>query len=348
MTTTTSKILQPTISSPGATYFLPNVTIPSMRPLRSPFLSSPHIVSIIGAPLSAGQPLQGVDLGPQTLRDFGLVDRLRGDGWAVEDLGDVDFVNIKSSENEPGDLIKNVELVSKANEKLYHKVLEQSNNGRFVLTVGGDHSIGIGSMSGILKSRPETGIIWVDAHADINTPACSASGNIHGMVVSFLMDLDNSRKTRTFDWMTSNEIPHLRPDRIVYIGLRDVEGAERNILKQLGIKAFGMYDVDKWGIGMVMTMALDHLKSRVDRPIHLSFDIDSVDPAFAPSTGTRVNGGLSYREAYYICEAVAESGCLSSMDIVEINPMLSDKEGTAMTGRMAMGLCSSAMGNTIL
>lgn len=234
---------------------------------------------------------------------------------------------------------------------LFNSVLPHAKANRFVLTLGGDHSIGIGSMSGILHARPDTGILWVDAHADINVPRASLSGNIHGMVLAFLMNLENCRSLAPgFDWMNTEGVPCLSPSRLVYIGLRDLDIAERHIIKQLGIRAYTMHEIDKFGISKCMEWSLDYLQGRRVRPIHLSLDIDSVDPAFAPSTGTRVNGGLSYREAYYIAEATAATGVLSSMDLVEVNPSLGGNiEGASeRTVNMANGLIASALGNKIL
>lgn len=183
----------------------------------------------------------------------------------------------------------------------------------FPLTLGGDHSIGAGSLAGILKIRPNTGVIWVDAHADINTPEMSESGNMHGMPVGLLMNGvgGDPSKIPGFEWLGSEDMKDARLDSsaIVYIGLRDVDTKEREVLREKGIKTFTMFDVDKYGIGGVMEQTLDYLlKDDKDRPIHLSYDIDAVDPILAPATGTAVRGGLTYREAHYVAEATARSG----------------------------------------
>jgi len=347
----------------------PPLTSPSLAPFPrsdfSPFLHFPKTCSIIGAPLASGQPLVGVDLGPAVLRAGGLIERLESDDWRVHDYGDIWFnhdkeptrsVNHKSStnsnehsENNGYSHLLHSSTVAAANAHIAAATEAAAKKHEFVLTLGGDHSIGIGSMSGLLAARPDMGILWVDAHADINTPRLSLSGNIHGMVVSFLMNLENCRnEIRGFEWM--NELPELTPSRIVYVALRDIDLAEKNILKQLGIRCYTMYEIDRYGMSKVMEMSFDSLIGRRQLPLHLSFDIDSVDPLFAPSTGTRVAGGLSYREAYYICESVAETNLLSSMDLVEVNPSLgSGVEGASeKTVNMAVGLISSAMGNKIL
>ncbi len=166
------------------------------------------------------------------------------------------------------------------------------------------------------------------------------------MSVGFLMGLHNTLSISGFDWLAP--VPRLSPHRIVYVGLRDLDVGEKQLIKQLGVKAFTMYEVDRYGVGKVMEMALDHACSRVDRPLHFSLDIDSVDPADAPSTGTVVRGGLSYREAFYMVESVAETGLLCAIDMVEVNPALGTSEGTKMTVDMAVGLCGAALGDRIL
>jgi len=186
----------------------------------------------------------------------------------------------------------------------------------------------------------------VDAHADINTPQTTFTGNVHGMAVAFLLGLHDTGKFKGFEWLSQTR--KFLSQRLVYVGLRDVDPPEREIIRDLGIKAFTMQDVDRYGVGKTMEMALDHLLQRVNRPLHLSLDIDAVDPAYAPSTGTTVRGGLLYREAFYICESIAETGLLGSMDMVEVNPELSSKDDSKMTVEMAVGLICAGLGNRIL
>lgn len=179
-----------------------------------------------------------------------------------------------------------------------------------------------------VSAHPEACLIWIDAHADINTISTTESGNLHGMPVSFLLGLNtpdqiqalsapsassNQTEPAPFSWIEPGK---LTPDRLVYIGLRDLDQGERRILKELKIKCFTMHDVDKYGIGRVMELALDHVNPGRDRPIHLSFDVDALDPTVAPSTGTPVRGGLTFREGHYICEAVYETGLLVALDIM--------------------------------
>lgn len=314
-------------------------------------LQSPKTVSVLGAPMCMGQPLGGVELGPEMLRDKGVVARVADQGWRVHDKGNVHLPQFSTEKHEqPSE--HNVRYGSYVGEATHHMaqaVEREAQAGNFVLTLGGDHSIAIGSVAGLLKARPELGIVWVDAHADINTPATSGSGNTHGMVLGFLMRLfrdgnsDEVIEVPGFEWLA--DVPALDPKRIVYIGLRDVDKGERKFLRNLGIKAFDMSKIDALGIGQVMKEALDHLDGR---PLHLSFDIDAIDPFLAPSTGTKVRGGLSFREAHYVCEATHASGRLTSMDMVEVNPLLDPGQGADDTGDIGVSCVGSALGETLL
>jgi len=193
----------------------------------------------------------------------------------------------------------------------------------------------------------------VDAHADINTPETTESGNIHGMPVGIMMKglMESHHSLPGFEWLDQEvyKTCRLNPDSIVYIGLRDVDRGERRILRDLNIKTLTMYDIDHYGIGKVMEMALDHLlRSDRNRPIHLSYDIDAVDPSHAPATGTTVRGGLTYREAHFVAEKVAASGNLASADMVELNPTLSNGMGSRETIELGLGLLTSLMGKSII
>jgi arginase len=273
-------------------------------------------------------------------------------GWRVEDLPDIDFdttENLSGTVDPPG--ARNCALVGRGAEKLADLVESKIKEGRFPLILGGDHSIGIGSLTGILRARPDVGIIWVDAHADLNIPDTSGSGNMHGMPVGLLMDHPNGcvdfSKLPGFEFLIDG--PRLKPEQIVYVGLRDVDPTERIWIRELGIKAFTMNDIDHYGIGAVMDRAFDHLlKDNPDRPLHLSYDIDAVDPQLAPATGTAVRGGLTYREAHFVAEAVAQTGNLASADIVELNPTLSDDDGADDTVELGLQAITSFMGKSII
>jgi len=311
---------------------------------------SPKTVSIIGAPMTYGQPYVGTDGSPQLLREAGLRHMLTALGWRVNDLHDIDFEKIArdwKGENIPG--ARNCGIVGTSNEHLADVVESQIRAGNFTLTLGGDHSIGIGSLAGILRAQPNTGVLWIDAHADLNNPDMSDSGNMHGMPVGMLMEgvAPDHSKLPGLEWLANG--PRLQPSQIVYIGLRDVDAPERAAIRNLGITAFTMYDVDRYGIGNVMEMALDHLlKDDANRPLHMSYDIDAVDPILAPATGTTVRGGLTFREAHFVAEYVAASGNLASAEIVELNPTLSDGEGAKETVELGLHIVTSMLGQSLI
>ena len=225
--------------------------------------------------------------------------------------------------------------------------------GRFPLILGGDHSIGIGSLAGILRAKPETGVIWVDAHSDLNIPSVSESGNMHGMPLGLMMKelIPDRSIIPGLEWMDEgNNPPHLAPaDSLVYVGLRDIDKSERQFIRNLGIKAFTMYDIDHLGIGGVMDRAVEHLlKNDPNRPLHLSYDIDAVDPLHAPATGTAVRGGLTWREAHLVAEYVVKSGNLASAEIVEVNAALGSDDGAKSTVELGHQLANAMLGEVIM
>jgi len=320
-------------------------------PLARPkYVADPKVAEIIGAPMTYGQPLAGVDFGPELIRSKGLRDALAALDWRVQDGGDLHFEKPASTDKvlpESLGRAKNSVAVGRGCSVLADAVESAILADHFPLVIGGDHSIGLGSLAGVLRQRPDAGILWVDAHADINTPQSSPSGNLHGMPLAFLFgercDVDPT-VIPGFEWLA--DAPRLDPSQLVYLGLRDVDKGEVHYIRELGIRHFTMKHIDRYGIGAVMDMSIEHLSGR---PIHMSFDIDAVDPDFAPSTGTLVRGGLSYREASYVCESIFESGQLASMDMVEVNPSLSPKgDGAHRTAELALNLVESAMGNSIV
>jgi arginase len=272
-------------------------------------------------------------------------------GWRVEDMPDLVFdANQFAGAVDPPNA-RNCSLVGNGARILSETVEAKLREGRFPLILGGDHSIGVGSLTGILRAQPNTGIIWVDAHADLNTPAISESGNMHGMPLGLLLDHPSGgvdfSSLPGFEFLIDG--PRISPDQIVYVGLRDVDPTERLWIRQLGIKAFTMYDIDHYGIGAVMDKAFAHLfKDDPNRPLHISYDIDAIDPMLAPATGTTVRGGLTYREAHFVAEAVAQTGNLASAEIVELNPNLSDGDGADETIELGLQIITSFMGKSIL
>jgi len=269
--------------------------------------------------------------------------------WRVEDEGDMVFDDSPSDKSKFLTNAKNSCIVGPGTALLADLVESKIKQGYFPLILGGDHSIGIGSMAGILRARPDTGFLWIDAHADLNTPENSGSGNLHGMPVGLMMegmDLDYN-KYPGLEWLA--DTPRLKADSIVYVGLRDVDPAERDSIRNMGIQAYTMHDIDHYGIGSVMDMALNHLlENNPDRPLHLSYDIDAIDPLHAPATGTAVRGGLTFREAHFVAEFAAQSGNLASAEIVELNHTLSDGVGAKETVDLGLQIVTSAMGKSII
>ncbi|TFK30052.1 arginase [Coprinopsis marcescibilis] len=306
------------------------------------FLPEPKTVAIVGCPFSGGQPKAGVDKGPIHLVEAGLVNQLEGLGWKVKFDGHHLFEDINAQDDPPIGILKNPRLVSRVTQSVANVVGDHIKNGELPVTLGGDHSLAMGTISGSLSHHPNTCVVWVDAHADINSIETTESGNIHGMPLSFLLGIGSS--VPEFDWVKAL----LRTDSLVYIGLRDVDAGEKAILRQHNIKAFSMHEVDRYGIGKVVEMALDHVNPNRDRPIHLSFDVDALDPSVAPSTGTPVRGGLTFREGHYICEAIYETGLLVAMDLMEVNPSLADSVSVEQTVAVGCSLLRSALGETLL
>ncbi|KAK3671781.1 Arginase, catabolizes arginine to ornithine and urea [Recurvomyces mirabilis] len=314
------------------------------------FLKAGNELGLVAVGFSGGQCKPGVDAAPMALIESGLVDQLKDDlAYNVHYDNKVHAYGDLIPHDDPDHRnMKKPKAVSTVTKQLSSQVYEHAKEGRFVLTLGGDHSIAIGTISGTAKAMRERlgremAVIWVDAHADINTPETSDSGNIHGMPVAFLTGLASEKADAPFGWIQDNQRISLK--KLVYIGLRDVDRGEKQILREHGIKAFSMHDVDRHGIGKVMDMALGWIGS--DTPIHLSFDIDALDPMWAPSTGTAVRGGLTLREGDFIAECVHETGSLVALDLVEVNPSLEEK-GAADTVRAGVSIVRCALGDTLL
>lgn len=306
------------------------------------FIPEPKTAAIVGCPFSGGQPRPGVDQGPIHLVQAGLIGQLEALGWKVNFDGHHQFEEISAASDPPIGILKNPRLVSRVTQSVAQAVGAHAAKGELPVTLGGDHSLAMGTILGTFSKYPDACVIWIDAHADINTAESTESGNIHGMPVSFLLGIGS--KFEEFSWIK----PVLSPERLVYIGLRDVDVGEKIILRDNKIKAFSMHEVDKYGIGKVVEMALDHVNPNRDRPIHLSFDVDALDPSVAPSTGTPVRGGLTFREGHYICEAIHETGLLVAMDLMEVNPSLADEASVQQTVAVGCSLLRSALGETLL
>ena len=292
-------------------------------------------IKIIGAPFDMGASLFGARLGPEALRIEGLTQKLADLGFTVEDSGNLDIKN--DYKNIMENNLKNLDLTKEATEKLSSKVYETLEEDKFPLVIGGDHTLVLGSVKGLLKKYDNPGVIYFDAHADINTEKTSLSGNIHGMPMAFLIG-EGSEKMRSVGNINKN----LKPENIVYIGLRDVDPGERDYIKNLGIKAYAMEDIDKLGIQKVMEESIDYITKKADQ-IHISFDVDSLDPKIAPGTGVKVPGGLTFREAKTALRMVSQIEKIVSVELVEVNPLLDNQNDTA---KIAVNLLETIFGKT--
>lgn len=296
-------------------------------------------IDIIGAPSTFGQRKLGVDLGPTAIRYAGLISRLKQLDLDVYDKGDikVPVVNIEKFHSEQKGL-RNYDEIIDVNQKLNKEVSASIENNRFPLVLGGDHSIAVGSVSAISKHYNNLGVIWYDAHGDLNIPEESPSGNIHGMPLRIL----TGEGPKEFLELNSNVI---KPENIVLIGMRDLDKGERQFIKDHNIKTFTMSDIDKLGIKEVIENTIEYLKSRNVDGVHLSLDVDALDPLETPGTGTRVLGGLSYRESHFALELLHQSHLISSMDLVEVNPLIDSNNHTA---EQAVSLVGTFFGETLL
>lgn len=294
-------------------------------------------VRILGVPLDLGQNRRGVDMGPSAIRAAGLSSGLSDLGHQVRDDGDI-AVGIPENRAVGRRDARYATEIAKVCERLALRVESFLSDGWTPLILGGDHSLAIGTLAGSARGR-RIGLLWFDAHADINTPKTSGSGNVHGMPLAYLFGLAQGRLGRV-----AGDVQPMRPDNAVLIGLRDVDPQERNNLRIAGVHALTMRDVDERGMRSVMEQALEWA-SRATDGIHVSFDMDVVDPAEAPGVGTPRRGGLTYREAHLAMEMVADSGLLRSMDVVEVNPILDERNRTA---DLAVELVLSAFGQKIV
>lgn len=296
-------------------------------------------IDIIGAPSTFGQRKLGVDLGPTAIRYAGLISRLKQLDLDVYDKGDIKVpaVNIEKFHSEQKGL-RNYDEIIDVNQKLNKEVSASIENNRFPLVLGGDHSIAVGSVSAISKHYNNLGVIWYDAHGDLNIPEESPSGNIHGMPLRIL----TGEGPKELLELNSNVI---KPENIVLIGMRDLDKGERQFIKDHNIKTFTMSDIDKLGIKEVIENTIEYLKSRNVDGVHLSLDVDALDPLETPGTGTRVLGGLSYRESHFALELLHQSHLISSMELVEVNPLIDSNNYTA---EQAVSLVGTFFGETLL
>jgi arginase len=295
-------------------------------------------VAVIGAPLDLGAGRRGVDMGPSAIRYAGLDKQLADKlGVRVTDAGNVVSPVVETTAM--GDAnARYLGQILDLCDRLSALVAEAAGRGALPLVLGGDHSVALGSLVGMAKVHGAGGVVWIDAHGDLNTPATSPSGNVHGMVLAAALGRAGDSFKRD-GW----PLPAVEPGRLALVGVRSLDDGERELLRELDAKVFTMSEVDRIGIEPCMREAIAHAAGGAF--LHVSLDLDVVDPDYAPGVGTPVRGGLSYREAHLAMETVAESGLVDSMDVVEVNPIL-DRENA--TGQLAVELVASALGARIL
>lgn len=294
-------------------------------------------IRLIGVPLDLGANRRGVDMGPSALRYAGLQAALAELGHTVTDLGNL--VVPGPEEVAPGAAnAQYLPAIVDVCKQLAHRVADVVSAGGVPLVLGGDHSLSVGSVGGLLNVQPEIGVVWLDAHGDFNTPQTTPSGNVHGMALAALTGLGAP------ELVACAGKARLPVERVVMIGVRDLDPDERDLINDSGVLVFTMQEVDRLGMPTVMERALTHLRQRADR-IHVSLDMDVFEPDLAPGVGTPKSGGFTYREGHLALELIAESGLLASMDIVEVNPILDKANRTA---RLAVDMARSALGARVL
>jgi arginase len=293
-------------------------------------------VSVIGAALDLGSGRRGVDMGPSAIRYAGLAVRIAQLGHEIVDRGNVETAVAEATAvgDEQARFLPEIKATC---ERIARLVADDTRAGFIPVVLGGDHSVALGTLAGLREAHGLGGAIWIDAHGDLNSPQTSPSGNVHGMALAAALGLAGELFQE--DW----GLPALAPGRVALVGVRALDSGERAVLGDLNARVFTMSDVDRLGVERAVREALAHVAG--PGFVHVSLDMDALDPDVAPGVGTPVRGGLSYREAHLALELVAESGLASSLDVVEVNPVL-DRENE--TGKLAVELIASALGARIL
>ena len=294
-------------------------------------------VAVIGATLDLGQGRRGVDMGPSAIRYAGLEDRLVSLGYTVRDHGNVETA-VPEATTVQDERARFLPEIKETCARVAAKVVEEAGSGAVPLVLGGDHSVALGTLGGLASVHGPGGVLWIDAHADINTPETSPSGNVHGMALAAALGLAG-------DAFASDAwpLPALDRRRVALLGLRQADAGERKLLREAGVRVFTMSEIDRVGAERATREALDHIAG--PGFVHVSLDLDALDPEVAPGVGTPVRGGLTYREAHLAMELVAEAGLANSLEVVEVNTILDRENTTAVT---AVELVASALGATII
>jgi arginase len=296
-------------------------------------------IDIIGVPMDFGAGHRGVDLGPAAIRHAQLRARLRELGHDVQDRGDV-RVPLRDNSDIGDPTLRYLDAIVPVLAELSDQVAASMAIGRVPVVLGGDHSVGLGSIAGSASAGRRLGVLWVDTHGDFNTHRTTPSGNIHGMPLAALCGYGDER-LRTLAGRRPDRI--VDPANVVVIGARDLDGDEKALMREAGITVFSMAAIDRFGVHEVMRRAIALASAGTDG-IHLSFDLDVVDPQFAPGVGTPSAGGMPIREAHVVMEMMAASGTLAALDVVEVNPILDERN---RTGALAVDLILSALGKTV-
>ncbi len=303
---------------------------------------TPKKIRVIGVPLDLGQSRRGVDMGPSAVRVAGLEARLEALGHKVEDAGNI-AVAIPEQKKEGDPNAKYLKEITATCSKHAELVLKTVEGGKIPLSLGGDHSIAVGTVSGIAefyrRQNQRVGLLWIDAHSDINTPQSSPSGNVHGMPLAAIMGLGPPELANIFNFS-----PKVAPENCVLVGIRDIDEKEKENVRRAGIQVFTMRDIDERGMRTVMEEAL-RWAGRNTAGYHVSLDMDWIDPEDAPGVGTPVRGGSTYREAHLAMEIIADHGRLAGFEIVEVNPVIDEHNRTA---ELAVELACSVFGKKIL
>jgi arginase len=295
-------------------------------------------VEVVGVPLDLGAGLRGVDVGPSAMRHAGLLPRLRALGYHAVDVGNVP-TPVAEAVEEGSATARFSAAVAAVCQALRTCVRDTLDRGAAPLILGGDHSLAAGSLAGLLDRRPATRVLWLDAHGDVNTPTTTPSGNVHGMPLAAALG-----QTPTLFPNLGWAERCLPPEHVVLVGTRSLDPGERELIRRLNLRVFTIADVDRFGIYEVIQRAIDYLRPAPGQ-LHLSLDVDVIDPTSAPGVGTPVAGGMTPREAHLAMELIAQTGLLGSLEVVEVNAI---RDHENQTGRLATDLILSALGQTIL
>lgn len=295
-------------------------------------------ITVIGVPMDLGADRRGVDMGPSAIRYANLQGKLQQIGFEVEDIGNLQVPTPETYEI--GDTkLKYLREIVRVNEELAQTVSHVMEKGRFPLVLGGDHSIAIGTIAGVSRLQKRTGVIWFDAHGDLNTAETSPSGNIHGMPLAASLGLGHPDLTNC-----AGEGPKVSPEHVALIGVRSLDEGEKRAIQENGIHVFTMHEIDRMGMAKVVEEAL-HIVTNGTDGVHLSLDLDGIDPNEAPGVGTPVAGGVTYRESHLALEIISQADVLTSAEFVEVNPILDVENKTA---KVAVALIGSVFGERVL